>query len=91
MDKEIDTKFAAVVDDLMKNLTDIPAEELEDALDFNEDEQYIFDMIYNSKSLIEEALDNYDNLNLGQGFKKVYPKEHLSQIFAMLEKVLLKG
>ena len=91
MDKEIDDKLVTLVDDLMKNLTEIPAEGLEDALDFNEDEQYIFDMIYNSKSLLEEALDNYDSLNLGQMFKKVYPTEDLSQIFVMLEKILLKG
>ena len=91
MDKELENKFATLADDMLKSFSEMSDENLEDVLDFNEDEQYLFDMIYNAKSLLDEASGNYDSLDLRDEFKKVYPKKQLVQILGLLEKALLKG
>lgn len=42
MDKELEKKFAALADDMLKDFREMPLENMEEVLDFNEDEESIF-------------------------------------------------
>ena len=55
MDKELEKKFAALADDMLKDFREMPLENMEEVLDFNEDEESIFNMIYNAKSFLENG------------------------------------
>ena len=63
----------------------------EDDMDFNEDENYVFDHLYEAQEHLEAILENMDNLDqLRENFKLMFPKEHIEQISGLLNILLRK-
>lgn len=70
----------------LKNFDEIAAQmvqsfkELEvndDDMDFNEDEDYVFNNLFNARDFLQAALENYDSLELREKFKEMFPKEQI--------------
>ena len=83
----------------LKNFDEIAAQmvqsfkELEvndDDMDFNEDEDYVFNNLFNARDFLQAALKNYDSLELREKFKEMFPKEQIVQLARLIDILLTK-
>ena len=89
MNSELEKKYAAIAAQMNTSFQEIEVDE--DDMDFNEDENYVFDHLYEAQEHLEAILDNIDNLDqLREKFKLMFPKEHLEQISGLLNLLLRK-
>lgn len=89
MNSEIEQKYAAIAAQMNTSFQEIEVDE--DDMDFNEDENYVFDHLYEAQEHLEAILDNMDNLDqLRENFKLMFPKEHIEQISGLLNILLRK-
>lgn len=89
MNSEIEQKYAAIAAQMNTSFQEIEVDE--DDMDFNEDENYVFDHLYEAQEHIEAILENMDNLDqLRENFKLMFPKEHIEQISGLLNILLRK-
>ena len=89
MNSELEQKYAAIAAQMNTSFQEIEVNE--DDMDFNEDENYVFDHLYEAQEHLEAILDNIDNLDqLREKFKLMFPKEHLEQISGLLNLLLRK-
>ena len=88
MNSELEQKYAAIAAQMNTSFQEIEVDE--DDMDFNEDENYVFDHLYEAQEHLEAILENMDNLDqLRENFKLMFPKEHIEQISGLLN-ILLK-
>lgn len=89
MNSEIEQKYAAIAAQMNTSFQEIEVDE--DDMDFNEDENYVFDHLYEAQEHLEAILENMDNLDqLRENFKLMFPKEHIEQISGLLNILLRK-
>ena len=89
MNSELEKKYAAIAAQMNTSFQEIEADE--DDMDFNEDENYVFDHLYEAQEHLEAILENMDNLDqLRENFKLMFPKEHIEQISGLLNILLRK-
>ena len=89
MSYDIEQKYAAIAAQMKTAFQEIEVNE--DDMDFNEDENYVFDHLYEAQEHLEAILDNNDNLDqLREKFKLMIPKELLEQISGLLNLLLRK-
>ena len=62
----------------------------EDDMDFNEDEDYVFNNLFNARDFLQAALENNDTLELRDKFKEMFPKEVIEQIARLVDIVITK-
>lgn len=62
----------------------------EDDMDFNEDEDYVFNNLFNARDFLQVALENNDTLELRDKFKEMFPKEVIEQIARLVDIVITK-
>lgn len=62
----------------------------EDDMDFNEDEDYVFNNLLNAREFLQAALENNDTLELRDKFKEMFPKEVIEQIARLVDIVITK-
>ena len=62
----------------------------EDDMDFNEDEDYVFNNLFNAKDFLQAALENYDSLELREKFKEMFPKEQIVQLARLIDILITK-
>ena len=83
MNSELEQKYAAIAAQMNTSFQEIEVDE--DDMDFNEDENYVFDHLYEAQEHLEAILENMDNLDqLRENFKLMFPKEHIEQISGLL-------
>ena len=89
MNSELEKKYAAIAAQMNTSFQEIEVDE--DDMDFNEDENYVFDHLYEAQEHLEAILENMDNLDqLRENFKLIFPKEHIEQISGLLNTLLRK-
>ena len=89
MNSELEQKYAAIAAQMNTSFQEIEVDE--DDMDFNEDENYVFDHLYEAQEHLEAILENIDNLDqLRENFKLMFPKEHIEQISGLLNILLRK-
>lgn len=89
MNSELEQKYAAIAAQMNTSFQEIEVDE--DDMDFNEDENYVFDHLYEAQEHLEAILENMDNLDqLRENFKLMFPKEHIEQISGLLNTLLRK-
>lgn len=89
MNSELEKKYAAIAAQMNTSFQEIEVDE--DDMDFNEDENYVFDHLYEAQEHLEAILENMDNLDqLRENFKLMFPKEHIEQISGLLNILLRK-
>lgn len=89
MNSELEQKYAAIAAQMNTSFQNIEVDE--DDMDFNEDENYVFDHLYEAQEHLEAILENMDNLDqLRENFKLMFPKEHIEQISGLLNILLRK-
>lgn len=89
MNGELEQKYAAIAAQMNTSFQEIEVDE--DDMDFNEDENYVFDHLYEAQEHLEAILENMDNLDqLRKNFKLMFPKEHIEQISGLLNILLRK-
>lgn len=89
MNSELEQKYAAIAAQMNTSFQEIEVDE--DDMDFNEDENYVFDHLYEAQEHLEAILENMDNLDqLRENFKLMFPKEHIEQISGLLNILLRK-
>ena len=89
MNSELEQKYAAIAAQMNTSFQEIEVDE--DDMDFNEDENYVFDHLYEAQEHLEAILENMDNLDqLRENFKLMFPKEHIEQISRLLNILLRK-
>ena len=89
MNSELEQKYAAIAAQMNTSFQEIKVDE--DDMDFNEDENYVFDHLYEAQEHLEAILENMDNLDqLRENFKLMFPKEHIEQISGLLNILLRK-
>lgn len=89
MNSELEQKYAAIAAQMNTSFQKIEVDE--DDMDFNEDENYVFDHLYEAQEHLEAILENMDNLDqLRENFKLMFPKEHIEQISGLLNILLRK-
>lgn len=89
MKSELEQKYAAIAAQMNTSFQEIEVDE--DDMDFNEDENYVFDHLYEAQEHLEAILENMDNLDqLRENFKLMFPKEHIEQISGLLNTLLRK-
>lgn len=89
MNRELEQKYAALAAQMNTSFQEIEVDE--DDMDFNEDENYVFDHLYEAQEHLEAILENMDNLDqLRENFKLMFPKEHIEQISGLLNTLLRK-
>ena len=89
MNNDLEQIYAAIAEDMKTAFQEI--EVYEDDMDFNEDENYVFDHLYEAQEHVEAILENMDNLDLlREKFKLMFPKEHIEQISGLLNTLLRK-
>ena len=62
----------------------------EDDMDFNEDEDYVFNNLFNARDILQAALENYDGLELREKFKEMFPKEQIVQLARLIDILITK-
>ena len=62
----------------------------EDDMDFNEDEDYVFNNLFNARDFLQTALENYDGLELREKFKEMFPKEQIVQLARLIDILITK-
>ena len=62
----------------------------EDDMDFNEDEDYVFNNLFNAREFLQAALENYDSLGLREKFKEMFPKEQIVQLARLIDILITK-
>ena len=89
MSNDLEQKYAAIAAQMKTAFQEIEGDE--DDMDFNEDENYVFDLLYEALEHLEAILENIDNLDLlREKFKLMFPKEHIEQISGLLNTLLRK-
>ena len=89
MNKDLEQIYAAIAEDMKTAFQEIEVDD--DDMDFNEDENYVFDHLYEAQEHLEAILENIDNLDqLREKFKLMFPKEHIEQISGLLNILLRK-
>ena len=89
MNNDLEQMYAAIAEDMNTSFQEIEVDE--DDMDFNEDENYVFDHLYEAQEHLEAILENMDNLDqLRENFKLMFPKEHIEQISGLLNILLRK-
>ena len=89
MNSELEQKYAAIAAQMNTSFQEIEVDE--DDMDFNEDENYVFDHLYEAQEHLEAILENMDNLDqLRENFKLMFPKEHIEQISGLVNILLRK-
>lgn len=59
-------------------------------LEVNEDEDYVFNNLFNARDFLQAALENNDTLELRDKFKEMFPKEVIEQIARLVDIVITK-
>ena len=73
MNNDLGQKYAAIAAQMKTAFQEIEIDE--DDMAFNEDENYVFDHLYEAQEHLEAILDNIDNLDqLREKFKLMFPK-----------------
>ena len=89
----------AIMNNNLKNFDEIAAQMVqsfkelevnEDDMDFNEDEDYVFNNLFNARDFLQAALENYDGLELREKFKKMFPKEQIVQLARLIDILITK-
>ena len=89
MNSELEQKYASIAAQMNTSFQEIEVDE--DDMDCNEDENYVFDHLYEAQEHLEAILENMDNLDqLRENFKLMFPKEHIEQISGLLNTLLRK-
>ena len=83
MNSELEQKYAAIAAQMNTSFQEIEVDE--DDMDFNEDENYVFDHLYEAQEHLEAILENIDNLDeLREKFKLMFPNETDGLMLAVL-------
>ena len=88
MDKELDKKFAAIADAMIESYKSIEVEE--EDMDFNEDEDYVFNHLFEAREHLYDILENIDRLDLREKFKMMFPEDQIKQVARLLNILLTK-
>ena len=89
----------AIMNNNIRNFDDIAAQMVqsfkelevnEDDMDFNEDEDYVFNNLFNAREFLQAALENYDSIGLREKFKEMFPKEQIVQLARLIDILITK-
>jgi hypothetical protein len=88
MDKDLDKKFAAIAEAMVESWKSIEVDE--EDMDFNEDEDYVFNHLFEAREYLYDILGNIDRLDLREKFKMMFPEDQIKQITRLLNILLTK-
>ena len=76
----------------IKNFDEIAAQMVQSfkELEVNEDEDYVFNNLFNAREFLQAALENYDSLGLREKFKEMFPKEQIVQLARLIDILITK-
>jgi hypothetical protein len=90
MDKDLDKKFAAIAEAMVESWKSIEVDE--EDMDFNEDEDYVFNHLFEAREHLYDILLNIDRLDLREKFREeMFPEDQIKQITRLLNILLTKS